>query len=259
MRVSFYQRSVHICARVALVGITNQVFLVVGIAAYFFPFFACGISAAAASTQAAAHKDVANLFGRIVKDGFHKGFVAVACQVLVEAGRRYLATIIKQDAFLIFKKRQVVYNGQVVIIFMTFVAYLSQHMAARELVVEALVEQAYNVGSVNFLKAYTCFSGHLKIHERLGAAQSKASNLCHLGVNSVVGQVFFNGREGLFGSGGNPAGSHPDINYGFAQVVVQQQLTALKHFITVLVGKVEYQIVDQKAGVGSSVFHYFSS
>jgi hypothetical protein len=219
MGIALDHRTVHERARVALVGVADEVLVVAGRAAGELPLLPGGKAAAAPAPQSAGLDHVADLVGRQLLEGLGQGLVAAAGHVLFDLRGIDDSTVGQHPTLLRREEGMLVEIGHLRPGRQRVVAMLPQYPLVGDLAAEDGIQQGWHRLGRYPAERHPRLAGQLHVDDRLFRAEPDAADAHHVGLDLVMVQVFVNGVERLAGAGSQAAGSRPDEDHRLDDLV----------------------------------------
>jgi len=222
MRVAFDDGPVHECARIAFVGVADEVFLAPLVLPGQPPFAAGGEAAAAAAAQPAELHLGDHLDRRLAVQGLDESGVAAPGDVFLDPGGIDAAAVGQHPPGLGREKGMLVDERHAGVRPVFRVAELAQPPVLGDLVVADGIEDGGHAVGGDMGERDPGAAGHLDVEQRLGRAHADAAHLDEIGGELVFPAVVPDRLRRLFGSGAQPAGAGAHIDHRLRDEVAAQ-------------------------------------
>ncbi len=217
MSVAFDDGAVHERARVALVGVADEVLLVTLGAQRELPFLGGREAGAAASAETALLDHVADL-GRSHLDDVGEGLVTAVRDVLVQVGRIDHAAALQDPALLGLEEGVFVDEGNAVPAFHFIVTVLTENLllgsGLRE---EDLFHDLGDVACPHVVEGKAGLARELDVDERFGHAVANAADFRQRGIDALFGEPFLDRGHRGAGAGTHAAAASSDEDGGLTE------------------------------------------
>ena len=220
VRVAFDDRAVHERARVAFVGVADQVAVRLFVGAGKHPFAPGGEPAAAASAQAAVENLFTDVVGRdFVFEGLFQSAVTAAGDILFETAGVHQTAVRQHPAGLRGEEGMFVNEDDAVPGGGLFVPVLAHHVLGnRFALIDGGVENGGNRVFRHLLERNAVFPRKLDIDDRFDGAKTDAPDLDDVGIQIVFFYKGFDGFKRVGRAGAKPAGACSDVEGRFQDV-----------------------------------------